>query len=1055
MAMKIDELYYDIAGRTEKLATSTHQAEQNLKKLAATITKHPIAALGVLGGAFVATAYLAAKAADQMDRSIRRAGSSLPEINKHVDGIRRTLVALTTETSLGEFFSAQDLATGLEAAAKAERELGSAMDLLERAATVNAAFGGDLNSIVGQIDQASDAFGRSARNVSDLVVVAQQGGLPIDEFSAILERSGARASAAGVSLEKMVSAAIAMREEGLSLREIGAVFNNAFGDVLEKTDKVDTASTRTAATLRVVGGELILTGQGADKLAEAQGRVEKATGAADRALQAVSGTIAGQEKLLRNRLSTAWQELGERLRPIGVWTIETLNKLLAGGRSGATATSSAARQILELGKSIDTLKGAELGKYNAAWHKFIEGVKGGAPLIGLTRAEIDAFAKSIQSLTDEELNRLLADAPYKQLKTPLSEASRRSLRAQRDAVLGQLATASALAGDGTESGRDDDPLRDLAAKMLAAKEISQQFRDVAASLTASLTDDLRNRIRDLAEALEKLEQTGAATPEQLAQGKSVIAQLRAELERLPELERIQRVMQTIGDSVKDTPAQALAQLNTLISETEKQLALTKEGTVEHERLNDLLREQRQLRKDITADVFDLGKNLESQEQRDRKRLDTLRDQAHAIESAARGALQLAEAFGIVDGNAAAALTSMVQIAANLPTALDSSLKMIDRLPGILSVAGGVASMLAGFFGQSPEDQARKELLRRNNEALEKLTATLGEFGKDITGRQFTNVGAALGVSIKDIHNQSGLGGIDAAMGILTGHLRNAGTSMAELRQVAEELGISIDTGSVRGLNDSLRQLQQAIAETELTRFASTFADQMTALRAEFELFDITDPIAQLEKMRELFGKEGFGSPALARALAGLDLSTAEGRRMAEEALQALLGQLQTGTLDPSDLGGLTAEELLQMLQQMESLIDQVGEAAGESKQFTIDRTITEVTANRIAAFLSTSNVYQQQIAENTEAIARLLATMAPAGALQPPTFAELERLAGSGSAGAPLIGSLTVMVQLPAGVADPRAIGDAIAQETVRAMDTALGEQMRRRARAHGNVLIS
>jgi DNA-binding phage protein len=101
----------------------------------------------------------------------------------------------------------------------------------------------------------------------------------------------------------------------------------------------------------------------------------------------------------------------------------------------------------------------------------------------------------------------------------------------------------------------------------------------------------------------------------------------------------------------------------------------------------------------------VGKTVETDEQR----VQRLTNMAQAIERAARGATQLAQAFGIVDQQAAAALESVVQIAANIPAA------MAGDLGATLSVAGGVASIVSNFIGAS---NAQKEAAARLKQAAE-------------------------------------------------------------------------------------------------------------------------------------------------------------------------------------------------------------------------------------------------------------------------------------------------------------------------------------------------
>ena len=151
--------------------------------------------------------------------------------------------------------------------------------------------------------------------------------------------------------------------------------------------------------------------------------------------------------------------------------------------------------------------------------------------------------------------------------------------------------------------------------------------------------------------------------------------------------------------------------------------------------------------------------------------------------------------------------------------------------------------------------------------------------------------------------------------------------------------------------EELQYLLYAVNQVELTQFANTFVGQMQSVQAEFDIFDISNPTEQLERLAEVMSDPSFGSPALRQALAGLDLSTSEGRRLAQENIERLFRLLQTGGLDPAQLGGLTVEEFLNALRQIESLLDVAG--AGDTQDVRRTLQITELQANQLLAYQST------------------------------------------------------------------------------------------------------
>ncbi len=177
-------------------------------------------------------------------------------------------------------------------------------------------------------------------------------------------------------------------------------------------------------------------------------------------------------------------------------------------------------------------------------------------------------------------------------------------------------------------------------------------------------------------------------------------------------------------------------------------------------------------------------------------------------------------------------------------------------------------------------------------------------------------------------------------------LRGNGSSLQELRELADQLGITLNTDSFVNFVTSLKELDEAIKNTELTKFADTFTGRMQALNAQWEVFNTTDPLKRLvEQLAEAsrlnlrrkpngggFELVGTGSPAFRAAGAGLDLSTAAGRNQLLLNLQGLFTRLQAGALAPGELGGLTADQFLEQLTSMIGLLREVEAEAAKRDQ---------------------------------------------------------------------------------------------------------------------------
>jgi hypothetical protein len=144
----------------------------------------------------------------------------------------------------------------------------------------------------------------------------------------------------------------------------------------------------------------------------------------------------------------------------------------------------------------------------------------------------------------------------------------------------------------------------------------------------------------------------------------------------------------------------------------------------------------------------------------------------------------------------------------------------------------------------------------------------------------------------------------------------------------------------------------------------------------------------------------------------------------------------------SFLGGLTPEDFVNAIQKLTDLINAQASGGGIAGTggFNVDRTITEVTGNRLEALLSTSNIFEEQIASNTGLIAQLLG-----GGTVPVISAP--SLPGSGPAGgdgpAVHIGSITVNV---GGVTDPmvaQEIGAKVGASVIEEIDRGLGQRLK------------
>jgi hypothetical protein len=363
----------------------------------------------------------------------------------------------------------------------------------------------------------------------------------------------------------------------------------------------------------------------------------------------------------------------------------------------------------------------------------------------------------------------------------------------------------------------------------------------------------------------------------------------------------------------------------------------------------------------------------------RRRQEALRDTqalTQQIGLAGRGAIDLAQAFGDVSDEAATALNNMVQIGEAIPLLVAglSGLGSGNLIAGVAGLAGGIAGLVGGG-GESAEDKAQREALDKNTGAIEQLENAIGDLGASISGNALGN---AFDFITQNLDRFSGdPRTADQRLARIAGR--------SELEQIAREIpGFGEFVPTINGL----KALREALAALELNQYANTFAGALQQFQDAVALFDITDPVEQLLKAQSLLrtqqaqvGTGLFGIPvfaqsnnnALGRALAGADLSTAEGRAALEQILRDLYRQLPTledGQL-AGFLGDLTSSEFIDALKQIEALLDVAGQGAGgQTVGFAVQRMVTEETQGRTNALLTTANYWAEATALATAATAR-------------------------------------------------------------------------------------
>lgn len=439
-----------------------------------------------------------------------------------------------------------------------------------------------------------------------------------------------------------------------------------------------------------------------------------------------------------------------------------------------------------------------------------------------------------------------------------------------------------------------------------------------------------------------------------------------------------------------------------------------------------------------------------------------------VRSAARGVLAVGDAMDVLGRRERKALEGAIDLAEGIQQVYEAvqlaegggQLAAGNIIGGSLQIIGGLARVLSSLMmPSSSSDRAEPteaeleqvRITRENTQALRDLRHDIRALESAFGGVRLGEA-AAIGSAIQQFLSTNapdpsdqpgdglGLGGLSFME--LQMQLQQLGLTMADVEILAGQLGIEygehIDTlGELEAVLDAINQLN-------IDRLFNTFSGQLGLLRRELDLFDIDDPIEQLRRMRELFLTFSDLPEELANQLAGADITTEEGRRQLETLLQDLFERVASGAIDLSEFGGMTLDEFLQSILDLENLIDQADEATGTTQSYQVRRSITEVTGNRLLGELSTSNVHLDAIRDHVAAILDQITAPEPETSASPPSSAEVAAMAGGGDV------HLTVeMGGIYVDGGDPDA-GRRIGEDIIETVNEGLGDTLRDQRRAAG-----
>lgn len=726
----------------------------------------------------------------------------------------------------------------------------------------------------------------------------------------------------------------------------------------------DDAAVKMFGSVEALNAVMGLTADGGEELRRIQDEMTNSAGASAAAFDKMAKTNANLNQIMKNQFAASMIELGVSILPTVNYALQAMIGFFdtISGAVQRMKTNDAARSIETIATAMDKLspesRARELERLRVAMSQVAGITSGAAAGFGNFAGIARQLGTEATKLGTQDLQTLYqglsAAATSGELTTKQMDDVRRALNgvareltSRGDAIIPASAvkslddTSDAANTTTTSLGNTGTATADLAQKAKASADKyaagMKRLTETLAQATTTMVDDTELAIERLSEELRASGIAGADAARGLRplQDQLRLIKLNESLE-LPEILKKAAKAWTPQDVQRLRDAQV--QLRAMLRDTTQLVPGTKAWQDAQERLFEVTRrlsEESEWNLGLTtattaqveralkpsaewvARARALGIQLDENGQIISSTTERSVELGSKIKDIAQGAIGVAEGFGLIDSKAASALQHVVGIADSLPKAFSGDPS------AIFSVLGGLTGIIGSLFsGNSAEERARKELLRKNTEALQDLERTNGQLlrvsspGFKISGIRDTLSQVLPGVEPIGTAKGNASRALTEKMlrELLGPALLKAGLSVGDLDKLAENLGIKIRTDkgefSFQGLTDLLKALETG----QFTRFADEINEQFDRIKTGIEL-GVIDPADELAEILKILSRPelGKGVPAIARAFSGIDIGTAEGREQARGNLRGLFSDLERGTLDPADFGGLNGAEFRDIL----------------------------------------------------------------------------------------------------------------------------------------------
>lgn len=530
MPRRIDELFFDITARTDRLEKGVDRSKKKVEKLVATLTgpKGLVIGLAAAGVVMTAIAAKATRMAAGLDIALREVSTLLPQTVDQLGLVRKELIGLSTNVPQTPELLTKGLYQAISAGITDTTEAIQVLGVASRAAVAGLS---DTFTSVDAITTVLNAYqleANEAARVSDVFFATiREGKLTFGDIASNIGTVATSASLAGVSIEEVGAALATMTKFGVNSGEAANALNRFLLSVTQSTDDQVAAAKRlgiewnTAAlrsrglvgflqdlneatngnldllaeinpNIRASRAAFILAGQGAAEYGRILNETNNAQGAATSAFAKMEGALQNQTQLLKNQVNALWLELGSKILPLVIDAVTAVTRGLE------SSGERLARLYREIGEEQ---KAAEI-ELRAAEQRLAEEVEKQTKRVERAlKARDDAFRESF--LRNKNLKE--STTGFGALGAALTdEESQRLLPTLADAE--SLEAAEALLQEAIEYGIELDDQKDLIG------EAKSQLLQVL-----SIQEDLRGEVSLLIAEQERLNELRKPEDAELAQ----------------------------------------------------------------------------------------------------------------------------------------------------------------------------------------------------------------------------------------------------------------------------------------------------------------------------------------------------------------------------------------------------------------------------------------------------------------------------------------------------------------------------------------------------------